>query len=84
MSAAYHCFPSKKDAANAIVALETWYGEGIKFRKGILNFVLTLATIPFFFILYFVALLMGFFSTVYGFGIVWFVILFFISGKFLI
>lgn len=77
LSIAVHCFPSSKDASNAMHNLSSFYARKCSLADGVLQGVFWLLTVPFlFFPLYLCAIIMGVFSTVRNLGFLWFVILF--------
>ena len=77
MSIAFHCFPSKRDAMNARRELSSSYQQNLAFRQGLVHALFAWITLPIFVVLYFLAVLMQFFSEIRYVGLLWFVILFF-------
>jgi len=77
LSIAVHCFPSSKDASNAMRNLSSFYARKVSMADGVLQGVFWLLTVPVVFLpLYFGAIVMGVFSTIRNLGFLWFVVLF--------
>lgn len=84
LSVAVHCFPSSKDAGNALNNLMSFYGRKLSMAGGALQWAFWLATVPFILVpLYLSALVMGAFATVRNLGFLWFVILFWLVAAYL-
>jgi hypothetical protein len=84
LSVAVHCFPSQKDAGNALNNLMSFYGRKLAMADGALQWAFWLATVPFILVpLYLSAAVMGVFSTVRNLGFLWFVILFWLVAAYL-
>ena len=84
MSVAYHSFPSLKDVTNARYELTTWYSSAFVFKLGFLKGVFAWFTVPLFVVLYLFTIPMAFFSQVSSLGLIWFVVLFFVSAIYLV
>ena len=77
LSIAVHCFPSSKDASNAMHNLSSFYARKVSMADGVLQGIFWLLTVPVvFFPLYLGAVVMGVFSTIRNLGFLWFVVLF--------
>ena len=77
LSVAVHCFPSSRDASNAMHTLSSFYSRKVSMADGVIQGLFWLLTVPFvFFPLYLGAIVMGVFSTVRNLGFLWFVVLF--------
>lgn len=84
LSIAAHCFPSSKDASNAVRNLSQFYARKVSMQDGVIQGIFWLITVPFlFFPLYFGAIIMGVFSTVRNLGFLWFVVLFWFVAVYL-
>ncbi|MCD6522295.1 MAG: hypothetical protein J7K68_00975 [Candidatus Diapherotrites archaeon] len=78
ISAAYHCFPSKKDTSNARRELVKHYPIALSFRRGFVTGIIAwLTLIPVFIPLYISSLVMSFFASIPNLGLLWYVIIFF-------
>ncbi|MCK4327055.1 MAG: hypothetical protein KAW41_01110 [Candidatus Diapherotrites archaeon] len=84
LSIAAHCFPSSRDASNAMHNLSSFYSRKASMQDGVVQGVFWLLTVPFiFFPLYLGAMIMGVFSTVRNLGFLWFVLLFWLVAAYL-
>lgn len=84
LSVAAHCFPSARDASNAMHNLSSFYSRKVSMQDGVIQGVFWLITVPFIFLpLYFGALIMGVFSTIRNLGFLWFVVLFWLVAVYL-
>jgi len=84
LSIAVHCFPSSRDAANAMNNLSSFYARKASMADGAIQGIFWLATVPFIFLpLYLGAIVMAIFSTVRNMGFLWFVVLFWLVAAWL-
>jgi hypothetical protein len=83
MSAAYHCFPSARDASNARFELGSWYGRALSFSLGAFAGLFAWLTLPLFVALYLLTVPLEILGEIASFGLAWFVVLFFASALWL-
>ena len=77
LAIAVHCFPSSRDANNAMHNLSEFYSRKVAMADGVVQGIFWLITVPFVFLpLYLGAIVMGIFSTIRNLGFLWFVVLF--------
>ncbi|MCD6414539.1 MAG: hypothetical protein J7L23_02835 [Candidatus Diapherotrites archaeon] len=80
-SIAVFCFPSEKDARNAMGILFEFYLDSLLLKEGWLKWLFCVVTlIPIFAPMAFLASLMLFFSRVKGLGLLWAILLFLATG----
>lgn len=84
LSIAAHCFPSSRDASNAMHNLSSFYSRKVSMADGVVQGLVWLVTVPFIFLpLYLGAIIMGVFSTIRNLGFLWFVALFWLVAVYL-
>ncbi|MCD6523283.1 MAG: hypothetical protein J7K68_06115 [Candidatus Diapherotrites archaeon] len=75
LSSSYFCFPSKTDIDNASTSLIKFYKASLAFKKGLLDWLFALVSLPLLFVpIYCFLELSKFFASIKHLGLLWFIL----------